>query len=80
MKIEKVTEVFFRSTDGKVINDGDKVVFEDNNGKCCCGIWRGFATRGAVRIDSLIREDSPTIIMPNSIKRIFVATIDILED
>ena len=76
MKIEKVTTVNPMTTDGKVLNVGDKVIF-NACGQCFAGIFQGISKRGAVQLKGVIAGfDVSFNVMPSSIDAIYKAEIE----
>lgn len=79
MQIKKETTISAMATDNQVINEGDTVVFEAI-GKCFTGTFLGFGRNGALRFKSVLFDSEVTFnVMPNSIKRIYVANVELTD-
>lgn len=79
MQIKKETTISAMATDNQVIKEGDTVVFEAI-GKCFTGTFLGFGRNGALRFKSVLFDSEFTFnVMPNSIKRIYVANVELTD-
>lgn len=76
MKINKVTDVLVYATDGQILNTGDTVIFNTNEGKCYTGAFNGINKRGAVEFMDLISHNYYGV-MPKSIKEIYKANVEL---
>lgn len=76
MKINKVTDVLVYATDGQILNTGDTVIFNTNDGKCYTGSFNGINKRGAVEFMDLISHNYYGV-MPKSIKEIYKANVEL---
>ena len=75
MKIKKETTVIVLTTDGKVINNGDYVVF-NASGRCHAGHFAGISKKGALIFESVIFGTNVTFhVMPKCIETIYMAEI-----
>lgn len=75
MEIKKEITANPMTTDGKILEYGDSVVF-NADGKCLAGIYKGMSKRGAVMFDGIIANEKVTFnVMPRSITAIYKAEI-----
>ena len=80
MEIKKEITVNPMTTDGKVLECGDKVIFTAED-KCFAGIYKGISKRGAVMFDGVIAGTEVTFnVLPRSIMTIYKAEIKVEED
>lgn len=45
MEIKKITDVVVSATDGQILELGDTVMFNTNDGRCCVGGYNGLNRR-----------------------------------
>ena len=75
MEIKRETTVMVLTTDGKVIHNGDCVVF-NASGRCHAGHFAGISKKGALIFESVIfRTDVTFHVMPKCIETIYMAEI-----
>lgn len=77
MQLKKVLSVEAETTDGKKMIEGTDyiIVIADRS---LCGTYRGITKKSALMFEVPIKgENIPFNIMPNSIKKIFEATIEV---
>ena len=75
MKIKKETTVIVLTTDGKVIHNGDYVVF-NASGRCHAGHFAGISKKGALIFESVIFGTNVTFhVMRKCIETIYMAEI-----
>jgi hypothetical protein len=80
MEIKKAITFNPITTDGKILEYGDSVVF-NAEGRCFAGIYRGISNRGAVMFDGVIAGTEVTFnVLPRSIMTIYKAEIKVEED
>lgn len=71
MKIEKQVSVSAMTTDGKKMFEGNTYVFTAYD-KCLCGIYRGFAKKGALVFEGVIESTKVTFnVHPKAISSIY---------
>jgi hypothetical protein len=77
MEIKKEITVNPMTTDGKIIEYGDAVVF-NAEGRCFAGIYKGISPRGAIMLSGIV-SDAPVRfnVMPRSITTIYKAEIKV---
>lgn len=78
MEIEKKLIISLTTTDGQELLPNTKVVFEDNRGDCCCGIFKSVTEKGTIQIDSLLGKQERRM-QASSIKRIYKAKVEVIE-
>lgn len=77
MEIKKEITVNPMTTDGKVLEYGDAVVF-NAEGRCFAGMFNGINKRGAATFVTVIAGEEVTFnVMPRSIKTIYKAEIKV---
>lgn len=68
------------TTDGKLLATGKTVVFE-TGGRSICGVYQGMTKKGALMFDSIISGAQVRFnVMPNSIGKIFLASVEVEAD
>lgn len=77
MEIKKEITVNPMTTDGKILEYGDSVVF-NAEGRCFAGKYMGMSSRGAVMFEGVIADNKVLFnVMPRSIKTIYKAEIKV---
>lgn len=80
MKIKKQTIISVETSDGKVINEGDTVIFEAA-GFCVVGVFLGLGKKGQFMFRGVGKFADVTFnIMPSSVKRMYLADVTINEE
>lgn len=76
MEIKKITDVVVSATDGQILELGDTVMFNTNDGRCCVGGYNGLNRRGALEFMDLISHNYFAV-MPKSISKIYKVDVEL---
>lgn len=80
MKIEKNVSVSAVTTNGEKMVEGCTYVF-NAYGNCLCGVYKGFAKKGALIFEGVISNTNVTFnVAPKAISEIYPAVIDSNDD
>lgn len=80
MQLRKITTIEAVTTDGKTMVDGMSYIIVISD-RSLCGIYRGITKKGALMFDVPVRSENIRFnIMPNSVKKIFEATIGVKQE
>lgn len=80
MQLNKITTIEATTTDGRVMKTGNDyvIVLADRS---LCGTYRGITKKSAIMFEVPVKGESIQFnIMPNSIKKIYEATIEVRQE
>lgn len=79
MEVTKVNKVSFKDSNGVELIPSDKVVWNNKDGECKIGIYRGLNNRNALIIDSFLEANTSFAVQPRSIKSLYVVKAEVVE-